>query len=163
MWTGDQHGRDDVPELWKQSADRWGLLVEGTLVGVFVLAVFAGVFALVATDPGDNLVLVESSFRTGQSGNRFVAGSIRNYTDRSYAHAQGEINFLDQDGSVLGSTVANTNNLGGGETWNVEAAIRAEDAVRVRLENLTCRDRGGRKLRRACYLPSTLISLTEQG
>jgi len=107
--------------------------------GIFiVIAVFAIFFVMVATDPGDNLVFVELGFRTGPSGVRFVTGTIRNNTDGSFFHAQVEINLLDEDGGVVASTVANTSNLGAGETWNFEAPILSEDAVRFRIEKLTC-------------------------
>lgn len=102
------------------------------------LGVLAFLFVLIATDPQDNLTLVESGVRAGASGTRFVTGTFRNNTDRSCAHVQVEIDRLKEDGSVVGRTLANTTNLGGGEAWNFDAPIVGEDAVRIRVVKLTC-------------------------
>jgi hypothetical protein len=72
------------------------------LIGAFVLVgVVAGLLVMTATDPGDNVRLVTTGVRTGQSGDRFVTGTLRNHTDRSYFHVQLEINLLDENGSTL--------------------------------------------------------------
>jgi hypothetical protein len=108
------------------------------LFGVLALGILVGLFMMIATDPGDNVRLVDAGVRTGQSGGRFVTGTLRNNTDRSYSHVQVEINLLDENGSVVGSTVASTSDLGAGETWDIETPVLAENVVRFRMENLIC-------------------------
>ena len=90
-------------------------------------------FMLVATDPGDNLVLVEAGFTTGRSGSRVVAGTVRNATDRTCAQVRARIDLLDGNDSVVGETFAITDALGAGETWMFEAPVDAEHAVRFRV------------------------------
>ena len=129
------------------------------LVGVLVLGGLVFLGMLIATDPGDNLRLVESGSRAGQSGTRFVTAAIRNHTDNSYFHVQVEIDFLDEGGTIVGGTVAEMNNLGAGETWNLEGPVLAEAAVQARMKNLSCRKTESGPHPRACYIPPTLISL----
>lgn len=109
-------------------------VVTGTLGLVFLMF-----FALVATDPGDNVKLLEAGIRTDTSGARFVTGSLKTATGGSYYHAQVEINLLDASGSVVGSTTLEKYDFGGSEPWCIEAPIVTEDAVRFRFEKLTCR------------------------
>ncbi|MFH1765975.1 MAG: FxLYD domain-containing protein [Gemmatimonadota bacterium] len=132
------------------------------LVGVLVLGAVVFFGMMVATDPGDNLRLVESSLSSGPSGIRLVTGAIRNETDGSYFHVQMEIDFLDSEENVVGSTVVERSDLGSGETWDFEVPILAEVVVGARMKNLTCSKTEGPPDPRACYIPPTLISLSGQ-
>ncbi|MCJ7628348.1 MAG: FxLYD domain-containing protein [Longimicrobiales bacterium] len=131
------------------------------LVGIVVLGAVVFFGMMVATDPGDNLRLVESSFTSGPSGIRLVAGAIRNETDGPYFHVQMEIDFLDAEDDVVGSTSVERSNLGSGETWSFEVPILAEVVVRARLRDLLCSKTEGPPDPRACRIPPTLISLSE--
>ena len=76
--------RKDRPERvpWWE----WGIRILLGLPVLFVVVFFLG---LVATDPNDNLTLIETGFRTAVSGDRFVTGTIRNNTDHSYSQSRG--------------------------------------------------------------------------
>ena len=108
------------------------------LAGLLVLGGLLFLFALVATDPGDNIVLTSRGVKTDESGQRLVVGTLQNRTGGTFTHVQVEIAFLDEAGSVVGSTVARTQDLGGGETWRFAAPVPAPAAVRARLANLAC-------------------------
>ena len=106
-----------------------------------VVALCATVFLAmqVATDPQDNVTLVETALRTTRTGTRSVTGTFRNNTGRTYAHVRLDIDLLKADGSVAGQTHASATNLGAGETWSFEAPIIDQQAVRARLVKLSCR------------------------
>lgn len=53
----------------------------------------------------------------------YVAGKIRNNTDREYSYVQVGVTLLDDAGNVTGSTMANVNGLRSGETWKFRALI----------------------------------------
>jgi hypothetical protein len=95
-----------------------------------------------ATDPQDNVTLVETALRTSRTGARWVTGTFRNNTDRTYAHVRLDIDLLRADSSVAGRTHASATNLGAGETWSFEAPVIDQQAVRARLVKLTCRRDG---------------------
>lgn len=54
---------------------------------------------------------------------RMIVGTIRNNSNQSYSYAQIQINLLDTDGNVVGSTMANVNNLEPGATWKFKAYV----------------------------------------
>jgi hypothetical protein len=113
------------------------------LVAALALGALLYVAVLVATDPRDNVTLVEAGLKVGHSGRRFATGTFRNNTDQSYSHVEVDIEFLRQDGTVAGRTAANTTNLGPGLTWKFELPLLGENAVRFRLTKLTCRRTAG--------------------
>lgn len=68
---------------------------------------------------------------------RYVVGTVRNNSDRSYSYVQVEINLLDKSGNVVGSTLANVNNLGPGETWKFKAIILEDEARSFEIKDVT--------------------------
>lgn len=91
---------------------------------------------MIATDPSDNVSLVDTGIRTNPTGDRFVTASLRFVG--SQFHVQVDIDFLDKNGDVVGSTVAEESHINAGETWFIEAPVSAENAVRFQLHNLIC-------------------------
>lgn len=71
-----------------------------------------------------------------EGGLRYVTGEIRNNTNKSYSYVQVEINMYKDD-TVLGSTLANVNNLGPGETWKFKALITDDDCNRYTIKDVT--------------------------
>lgn len=120
--------------------------------GLLVLGALAILFVLVATDPGDNIVLTSRGVKTAEDGNRLVTGILENRTDGIFSHVQLDIAFLDKAGNVVGTTVPRTRDLGAGETWSFAAPIPAQNAVRARLEDLTCSPG-------SCYMPTRFVLL----
>lgn len=109
------------------------------LAGVFFLGVLGGFFLfafayLVVTDPGDNITLVESGFRTGAKGEHFLTGTLRNNTDDAYAFVQADISLVDEEGSVVRDTFVTTHHLDADKTWRFEVPLRGDEATRAVLE-----------------------------
>lgn len=84
-----------------------------------------GDFCLVST-AGDN---------SGYVG--YVTGVVINSGSHNYGYVQVEITLLDSSGAVVGSALANVNNLGPGETWKFKAAIFEEATRKYRVETIT--------------------------
>jgi hypothetical protein len=51
----------------------------------------------------------------------FVVGTVTNQTAKRWSYVQIQINILDKDGGVLGSTLANANNIEPGQKWKFKA------------------------------------------
>lgn len=66
----------------------------------------------------------------------YATGHIRNNTDHNYGYVQVQINELDDSGAIVGSTMANVNNLGPGETWSFKAPL-TRDGVRFQVKDIT--------------------------
>lgn len=66
----------------------------------------------------------------------YATGHVRNNTDRNYRYVQIQINEIDQSGAIVGSTMANMNNLGPGETWSFKAPLTS-DGVKFRVKDIT--------------------------
>lgn len=109
-----------------QTVKAGGAIVVGAILLFFMM--------MAATDPGDNIVLVESSLGTGQSGDRVATGTVENKTDRDYSRIQVAIDLLNNDGRVVGSTTAATDVLTARQTWTFEAPVTVEDATTFRVK-----------------------------
>lgn len=68
---------------------------------------------------------------------RYVVGTVRNNSDRNYSYVQVEVNLLDKSGNVVGSTLANVNNLGPGKKWKFKAIILEEEARSFEIKDVT--------------------------
>jgi hypothetical protein len=73
--------------------------------------------------------VVEHDYQTGEYGSASVTGIVRNNSNQTLSYVQVEINLYDGQGTQLGSTLANTNNLEPGGRWKFEAQV-IEDGVR---------------------------------
>lgn len=104
-------------------------------VGLFALGIPTGVFmAAVATDPADNLTLVESALTAEATGPRLLTGTLRNNTDSRYSHVQVGISLLDADGAAVGGTTLVADDIGPGQAWTFQAPVAADGAVRAIVE-----------------------------
>ena len=97
-----------------------------------------------AVRPGPNYLmkdgdfaLIEADWKRGQFDNLLVVGVIRNLSERSKKYVQVEINLFDDSGAVVGSTVANVNNLRGGQKWRFEAPVLSSDVSRFEVYGIT--------------------------
>lgn len=67
---------------------------------------------------------------------RYVVGEIKNNTDKSYSYVQVSINLYNDD-VLVGSTLANVNNLGPGEVWSFKAPILYDNCNKFKIEEVT--------------------------
>lgn len=61
-------------------------------------------------------------------GGRAICGTVINNTDRTYGYAQIQINLYDKNGTQIGSTMDNINNLAPHTKWDFKAMV-IEDRV----------------------------------
>lgn len=70
-------------------------------------------------------------------GARGVCGTIINNSDHSFSYVQVEINLLDKNGAVVGSTIANINNLDAGQQWKFQAPIIESGVTNYVIKDIT--------------------------
>ena len=61
--------------------------------------------------------------KTEAYGVKYVVGKIKNNTSKTYSYVQVNFNTYDKEGVMLGSVLANTNNLEAHGTWKFKAHI----------------------------------------
>jgi len=142
-------------DLQQDRARRWRrrLIGSATLLA-FLAALF--LFSLVATDPGDNVTLVETDVET-RGVDRYVTGALRNNTDDTYSRIRIEISLLDKDGSIVESMSATMLDLAADERRTFEAVVVAHEAVRYRVDGLTCDwtpEGTNSKGKSSCHIPA---------
>ena len=84
-----------------------------------------------------DFALLELSEKRGEFGERLVIGAVKNLSSRSKGYAQIEINLLNAAGDVVGSTLANVNNLDGGQTWRFEAPVLTSGHAKLQVKGIT--------------------------
>lgn len=67
---------------------------------------------------------------------RYVVGHIKNNTNRTYSYVQISINLYN-DGTQVGSTLANVNNLEAGSTWEFKALITEDSATEYKIADIS--------------------------
>lgn len=82
-----------------------------------------------------NLELIESHVEVDQFA-RYIVGTVKNNTNRTYSYVQVEINLYDDSGAQVGSTVDNTNNLEPGGVWKFKALIFDSDATKYKVKEI---------------------------
>lgn len=111
------------------------------LLIVFVLGIVLGFLGIqIATDPAENLWLIDHEVVTQPSGDRFFKGKIENRADNQSSNLRVEIGFLDAGGEVVGRASAESDKLAPDEIWNFTVSVLAEDAVGFRIEKMQWRD-----------------------
>src|SRR5512145_1393118 len=86
------------------------------LLGLPILGLFAFGLMLVATDPGDNLVVIESELETDRSGRRVVRGVVQNRTGRAFSRVRVRVDLLDEADRVIGNVEVVRDTLASGES-----------------------------------------------
>lgn len=84
-----------------------------------------------------DFALLELDSQRGEFGVLMVTGAVKNLSKRNKGYVQVEINLLDDNGDIVGSTLANVNNLAGGKTWRFKAPVLEDDAARFEVKNIT--------------------------
>ncbi|PRP68697.1 hypothetical protein BUE93_20745 [Chromobacterium amazonense] len=80
---------------------------------------------------------LDFGIKKGQFGVKMVKGTLKNNTSQSFSYVQVEINLYDGEGTQVGSTLANVNNLAPGAKWKYEAPIMEESATKAEIVNVT--------------------------
>lgn len=65
----------------------------------------------------NNLVILNHNWSQGDFGMIEVVGTAQNIAGRKLRYAEIDVKFYDKEGAVIGTFLANTNNLGAGEKW----------------------------------------------
>ncbi|MEN6293145.1 MAG: FxLYD domain-containing protein [Methanobacterium sp.] len=123
-------------------------------IGIAVLAVFLLLGCLgsntntnKSSTPSDNvqsapekapelpLNVTENTLTKDQYGYYYVQGTAIANKDMTYAEIDAQ--FTDEDGAVVGSFLANTNNLKKGQTWKFKIIGPIDTSVRVAGANIT--------------------------
>lgn len=115
------------------------------LLAIAILAFMLTAGALIATDPGDNIVLEESAVGADAAGQRLITGTLRNRTaSRTYSMVRVEVELLGPGGSVVGTTAAATSDLEPGESWTFTIPVPqpVTEVARFRLARLRCESEG---------------------
>ena len=77
--------------------------------------------------------VVEHDYQAGEYGSQSVTGVVRNNSNQTLSYVQVEINLYDGQGTQLGSTLANTNNLEPGGRWKFEAQVIDDGVQRYKI------------------------------
>jgi hypothetical protein len=68
---------------------------------------------------------------------KYVAGTIRNNTNRTYEHVQVQISVFANKGELMGNTSASTINLKPGECWEFQAPILEQGEFSYKFTSIT--------------------------
>lgn len=68
---------------------------------------------------------------------QYATGKVRNNTDHKYNYVQVEINLLDVQGNIVGSTLANVNNLEPGKVFAFKAVVLDSSAKTFEVKGVT--------------------------
>jgi hypothetical protein len=83
--------------------------------------------------------VVEHDYQTGEYRSASVTGVVRNNSNQTLSYVQVEINLYDGQGTQLGSTLANTNNLEPGGRWRFEAQVIEDGVQRYKIVDVVGR------------------------
>lgn len=92
---------------------------------------------LLENAPPPDLEVLSTEWDTGEYGNDYAVGRIRNNSSQTYDYVQVSINVYDASGTQIGSTMTNVNNLEPGGVWRFEALIHEDNAQRFRIKDVT--------------------------
>ncbi|WP_291636449.1 FxLYD domain-containing protein [Clostridium sp.] len=71
-----------------------------------------------------------------KSENGYIVGTIKNTSNNSYRYVGVNINLLDKDGNLVGSTLANVKNLQGYKSWKFKAIVIEEGVTNFKVINI---------------------------
>lgn len=66
-----------------------------------------------------------------------ITGKITNNTDKTYSYVQVTFSLYDSEGALLGTALANVNNLEGGGVWKFEAVGFEQNVASYKLTDIT--------------------------
>lgn len=66
-----------------------------------------------------------------------ITGKVINNTDKTYSYVQVTFSLYDSEGALLGTALANVNNLEGGGVWKFEAVSFEKNVASYKLTEVT--------------------------
>ncbi len=149
--TNGTSTKTEVKEVIIKQKESHGSLSQGlTAVGVFffvfiLFSIFYSRFAIFNSDIGisstnygksTKLEVTESHSCSTEYGSMAICGVVVNKSNHNIGYAQVEINLYDKNGNLVGSTLANINNLNAGGTWKFEAPFIENNVTSYNIENV---------------------------
>lgn len=89
------------------------------------------------TNGAANLQILDHSVKTGQYGNRLIVGRIKNNGSKELSYVMVTFSLYDSQNNLVGTALANVNNLEPGATWKFEAGILEDNAVSYKVKEIT--------------------------
>lgn len=83
------------------------------------------------------LKLEEFDWKTGEYGNNFLVGTVKNNSSKQFSYAQISFNLYDNNKNQVGTALANINNLEPNGTWKFEAVVLEDNATTAKFKELT--------------------------
>lgn len=68
---------------------------------------------------------------------KYVVGTIENISNDTIGYAQVEINVYDSSGAVIGSTLANINNIEPKQRWKFKAPVLEDNAAKFQIKDIS--------------------------
>jgi hypothetical protein len=84
------------------------------------------------TISSEKLVILSHELDYSDYGNLVVKGIAKNVAGRDLDYCQLDVKFYDSDNSVIGTSLANIDNLDEGESWKFEAMYFDLDTYNVK-------------------------------
>lgn len=100
-----------------------GVVLSGALV-------LGGLF--IVTDPGENLVIEDAGFEGSMGVGRRVEGIVENRTDRVMAQVRVELDFIDRNSQIIGTSVVETSGIEGEGRWEFVVPVPSDSVVGFR-------------------------------
>jgi hypothetical protein len=125
----------ESPETEQLRRWRRRAIATWAVMAVLVVASFAALFVLGATDPTDNIALSRNEVASSPSGERTWRGTFWNHSDSLYLDLDTVVLFLDKDGKPVGQVRGGADRLDPGETFHLQAPLPA-DAMRMHIYQL---------------------------
>ena len=107
------------------------------IASLFAKAELPSATVAIAATKGERFTLVDWGWKQGEYKNNYIAGTIKNNTDKKYRYAQVSFSLYDESDAQVGSAMANINNLEPQGTWKFEAIVLNKNAVKARFQGIT--------------------------
>ena len=91
----------------------------------------------IESDSQVDLYLGNWDWETTEYGTRYLVGTVKNQSDRTFGYVQISFVLLDANDVQVGSTMDLTNDLTPGRTWKFKAIVFDDDAVIASVSELT--------------------------
>jgi Tfp pilus assembly major pilin PilA len=85
----------------------------------------------------DEVSISNLDTKIDQFGNKTITGLATNNTDKRFSYVLVELNLYDREGTQVGSTMADANNLEPSGKWRFEAPILNNEATSYKLQKVS--------------------------
>jgi len=92
-----------------------------------------------AVQQQEQLTVTDFSWENEEYGTRYLVGTVKNNVNKEFSYCQIEFNLYDKEnGSQVGSTFDNINNLEADGTWKFKAIVMEDGATFAKLKGVSC-------------------------